>query len=61
MGKEYGQTPSQLLGQPRTIDALALDEAVFWASRAEEITSDTRRTVHRNQQNARKTRDQGRR
>lgn len=47
MGKEWGQTPTQVLGWPRTLDALALDQALFWASRAEELDADTRRTLHR--------------
>lgn len=50
MGKEWGQTPTQVLGWPRTLDALALDQAVFWASRAEELDADTRRTLHRDTQ-----------
>jgi len=38
-----------MMGYPRTIDALALDEAVFLYGRAREITADTRRTEHRQQ------------
>ncbi|WP_407572140.1 hypothetical protein [Deinococcus altitudinis] len=39
-----------MFGLPQTIDALALDEALFWAARAQEINADTRRTVHRREQ-----------
>ena len=50
MGKEYGRTPSELMNLPCTLDTLALTEAIFWMGRAQELDSDTRRTVYRAQQ-----------
>lgn len=50
MGKEYGRTPSSLMNHPHTLDTMALDEAIFWMGRAQDLEADTRRTMFRSQQ-----------